>query len=528
MSTFPVIGAWIDSIPFGLDFDSGSDAGLVQSPSGSVVSFTTWSDAHYNVPGDWVSSSSDSDSEASESELEELERSVVFDGASDISDSGSSFVLPGSHWTESDFEDDDNSDAESETSTVQYEHEPFETYQHRAVALARSRVWPELSSETPISAEKMHGGYFNRCIGLNVGNVDDDSDESSDSQGIRAILRIPRSLPTDIDQEIGTHLFVQQRVPDVPVAELLSFSLTEDNEIESPFAVQRRVMATNLVEQYANLDQATKCRVARELGNAIRHMTQTKSSVLGDMMPPTADGQFSIAAFDYHRVIPFASALVMVKMEVAPRDPAFTHPYDGSGHIETPIYDLLKTTFEAQKAEYHRRFPRQNHEHFDGFLAMLEDMRLGGYLDDDMPYTLAHMDLGPQNVLFDPQADSQSQSITVLDWDIAGFQPVFMACEPPMWLWAWPEDDQSYEWDEKKANHVPETAENQEIKAAFEQAAGPDYMRYAYNPVYRLGRTLVDFSQRGLHCDEDDERCKDMLDEWAAIRSSFVKEELDN
>lgn len=86
-----------------------------------------------------------------------------------------------------------------------------------------------------------------------------------------------------------------------------------------------------------------------------------------------------------------------------------------------------------------------------------------------------------------------------------------------MWVWAWQDDEEE---DELLANDDPGTAEGRELKALFEEAAGPVYVRFAYEPAYRLARRLVRFAVEGLRFNEDFREADVMLVEWAAIRES--------
>ncbi|OTB01695.1 hypothetical protein M426DRAFT_323201, partial [Hypoxylon sp. CI-4A] len=113
----------------------------------------------------------------------------------------------------------------------------------------------------------------------------------------------------------------------------------------------------------------------------------------------------------------------------------------------------------------------------------------------DVQNCLVHLDLEPRNILIDSEAKAEEPIITaVIDWDSAILAPAFMACKPPQWIWGWLHGQEE---DERTANDVPETSENRELKEAFEQAAGPEYLRFAYAPEYRLARRLVRFAVEG-------------------------------
>ncbi len=66
-----------------------------------------------------------------------------------------------------------------------------------------------------------------------------------------------------------------------------------------------------------------------------------------------------------------------------------------------------------------------------------------------------------------------------------------MSCYQPLWLWACQDDGDE---DERTANDDPGMAEGREIKVAFEDAAGDDYVRLAYGTPYRLARRFVRFA----------------------------------
>lgn len=48
-------------------------------------------------------------------------------------------------------------------------------------------------------------------------------------------------------------------------------------------------------------------------------------------------------------------------------------------------------------------------------------------------------------------------------------------------------------------NIEPASEEAKNIKQIFDEAAGPEYIRYAYEPVYRLPRRLFYFSRHGIN-----------------------------
>lgn len=82
------------------------------------------------------------------------------------------------------------------------------------------------------------------------------------------------------------------------------------------------------------------------------------------------------------------------------------------------------------------------------------------------------------------------------------FGPKFLSCQPPMWLWTPDEPeyiDRYCRYDQRQANRALETAEQRQIKASFDEAAGPEFVRLAYPAEYRIARRLYDFCLTGYY-----------------------------
>lgn len=86
-----------------------------------------------------------------------------------------------------------------------------------------------------------------------------------------------------------------------------------------------------------------------------------------------------------------------------------------------------------------------------------------------------------------------------------------MSCKPPLWIWAWEDDEEE---EERTANDEPPTEEGRVLKRNFEQAAGPEFTRYAYRSAYRLARRLLSFAMDEMRSTEDFNEVDAMLEEW--------------
>lgn len=94
--------------------------------------------------------------------------------------------------------------------------------------------------------------------------------------------------------------------------------------------------------------------------------------------------------------------------------------------------------------------------------------------------------------------------------------PSFLSCIQPFWLWTdWNDEDISEE-NGRIAGEEPGTHEDRELKRVFEEAAGPEYMRFAYSTPYRLARTLLVYAIQPFpfRSNEGYEASLVMIEEW--------------
>ncbi|PSS07128.1 hypothetical protein M430DRAFT_23281 [Amorphotheca resinae ATCC 22711] len=147
---------------------------------------------------------------------------------------------------------------------------------------------------------------------------------------------------------------------------------------------------------------------------------------------------------------------------------------------------------------------------------MTSELDSDGWLGSNQN-SLCHLDLAPRNILVNPAPDDAQvfEISAILDWDSAVFAPSFMSCAPPLWIWAWNDDE-----DERTADNDPPTPELRQLKHLFDNAAGSDYVYFAYEPPYRLARRLVYFAIHEIGYNEEVKKASEMLKEWADMRRS--------
>ncbi|KAI5926869.1 hypothetical protein F4810DRAFT_653870 [Camillea tinctor] len=399
----------------------------------------------------------------------------------------------------------DDESVYSETSTLVYGQEPFSTFQNRVVELACNTIWPGVSPRD-ITVERLVGGSYNRITGISR-RVDDELDMQ-----FQYILRVHRSefSQRPIDCEIASLLFVHHHTQ-IPLPLVLGFDITDNNAIGSAYMVQNRVQGINLTHTYLSLSHENKCKLARELGNVYNQILDVQSSTYGMLVPSPGDKDISS---------PICVAPIPIQGDFDPPelpDPALVKPYTNSAPVQSTL-EILTSLLRARQ-EYRIKKCRDHitYTFTEQFYIMAAELEADGWFSD-VPISLAHLDLGPHNILIniDLHTNEDAHIISsILDWDSALLLPMFAACTPPMWLWGWKEGEEE---DERNANDIPPTPEAREIKQLFEEAAGPEYMRFAYRPEYRFARRLLTFALDGMSSTDGILEAGKMLKEWRKLR----------
>ncbi|KAF2128996.1 hypothetical protein P153DRAFT_431812 [Dothidotthia symphoricarpi CBS 119687] len=391
-----------------------------------------------------------------------------------------------------DDDDNDTSSTTSTTSTTQWAHEPFTTFHPRVLSLAHT-LWP-LAPPSSITIERMQGGGYNRIIGIAIPSL-----------GVNCVLRIPRMDAARLDRDVAALRYVGD-MGGVPVPRVVGFDGGRENEVGERFMVITRLEGGSLLGEWGGLGGEGRRRVAEDLGRVLRRLMDVTSSTAGWLCLPSNDND---NAND---------------IDNASRDEVIIEPFfewEGSPQRQDKppptIRKLLETNFQDRKDDGLINLPADvlRPKFMDQFIVMASELEEDGWFADN-EISLCHLDLEPRNILCGTTPDCPTPHITaVLDWDDAVLAPTFMSCTPPTWIWAWDDDEDD---NELRANDMPATEEDGILKRAFEDAAGPKYLRYAYEPAYRLARRLVQFAIDGMKYSHDITEAEEMLREWKEIR----------
>jgi hypothetical protein len=397
----------------------------------------------------------------------------------------------------------DQSDQISDSSSVVYQHESFTTFASRILELAAT-LWPD----SDFDLERLPGGGFHRIIGLTRRRRTTATCAACDGE-TQLIMRIPRFESARVDDEVAALYFTGRLA--IPVPTVIVFDQTADNALGVPYMIQNRIIGTDLYSCFPTLPHSQKMQISRELGAIFRQMLEVHSTIGGR---PVLDGEKGtttrIAPIRWRRDNDDNNNMLSEQQQTPP-----------SSQQQSPC-QWLSALFIARRAN------DPSDTLWAEFNQMAHELDAGGYFSQ-VWYSLAHLDLAPRNILVDDQVAARLETLAqhtrpiitaILDWDGAVLAPCFLSCYPPVWLWGWRDDEDE---DERTANEDPGTAQGRQLKMQFEEAAGTDYVRFAYGAPYRLARRLVRFALDGVRSNEDYKEAKAMLSEWAYVCSCRVK-----
>ncbi|CAO2656527.1 Nn.00g053300.m01.CDS01 [Neocucurbitaria sp. VM-36] len=398
------------------------------------------------------------------------------------------------------------------TSTENFEHEPFETFQGKVAELCKQK-WPRLATDA-FTITHMDGGSYNRVVAVQIDTSKKQlawiqrharnlvkkvcSNSGRKSQIQEYVIRMPRFEHAWVEHEIALLLFLAEK--NIPVPKITSFSLSSSNPVGTPYTIQPRLHGKPVQEANSDLNIQQRISFARDLGSALAEMAKLRSSCPGSLDPTS--------------ILNGLSAPHFLRLQCPPRN-AFRA---GSDEPFTPatyqsVYNFL-TSQLARQREYDLTLNRETINPWKPLRLITDELNKMGLFHDNA-YYLTHMDFEPRNILIDTTSSTTARLSGILDWDEAVFAPAFMNCRPPSWLWDFEGDE---DLDESLANVTPTDPDLHAVKKVFEDAVGPQYLAYAYSTEYRIARGICRLAITGYHSNDELDLAQDLVDEWNEMK----------
>ncbi|MCJ1459796.1 hypothetical protein MMC28_010175 [Mycoblastus sanguinarius] len=439
-----------------------------------------------------------------------------------------------------------SSPGHSFTSTVKYDVESYGLFRQRVEKLCQF-LWPPPKSikhrisrsravahlrankflrsfvaplQTPL-IERLKGGDYNSITGITLPS-------SYGNKNRKLILRVPRYVEdrTRPDREVATLNYVRQQTA-IPVPRIARKDFSCDNPLEKPYVIQHRIPGSELEVIWHSLNHSQRCAVASELGRVKRTLLSLESPITG-LIEAAPEG------------IDPAKCPSIVPLELGEAHGGFIEEPESETFIDVGPTRARQTTidfFDSQFRRWRAVTLAQNCgeidrevDLFDNMLKVAREMDGLGLFEPALN-CLCHIDLHARNIMVQIRPDSTLEVTAILDWDEAIFAPKFVNCEPPWWLWDW-DSNSNHHIDEKGlgtwpyemagANDLPSTLEQQELKRVFEEHAGPEYLRLAYDEPSRFGRALFRIAKDGLPASHYWWAAERIIREWEVLRQSLT------
>lgn len=412
-------------------------------------------------------------------------------------------------------EDDDTA---SETSTIRFEHEPFEAFQEKVKVLVTNKF----GADKIIQITHVKGGSYNRVVAADIscpkptifskkwaktqlcgllGRM-----KSPESEAY--IIRIPRHEQTD--EEMVHDVAVLKAIDsqlDLPIPKVVSYDSSENNILESPYMIQKRLPGENLSKLWVDLNLEQKMSVVRRYTDLVGEIATVEG----------APGNISLR----NMTSPVKGLLHTDKYPVQDRGII-------PSTLQSPFDHLL------ERCERWRQYQTEEEGYcfedtWNGFVAIIKGLKKRGFLEG--PCVLTHGDFQFYNLLAKTTNNTEVEITGVLDWDYAVVAPEFMAYRAPFWLWI-PEDMDSCDDDnEDNANIEPTCEVDKQLKELFLSCASEKYKLYAFAPEAMLARRLYPILQGGIFSTGGVREADSIIREWHELHPEdgvMVEEDLDS
>jgi hypothetical protein len=304
----------------------------------------------------------------------------------DILDAGTDFVI-------------NEDDTKSETSTIRYEHECFETFQHKVAQTAA-----HLGRDgTSIHIERMKGGNYNRVVGIEHRTSKPKRLCFGWAQKhIRAMLkkptpvvseayvfRTPRNDNTNLKGQVATLTAVGARLR-LPIPEIVHYDLSSDNVVGKPFMIQKRISGRPVSHMLEGLNlEQRRC--------VTKYITELVSEIASVQAAPGGIAEVNITTS--------TDGPVFVNKFPVPRgDCTSATPQRSIDHL-------------LEQCETWREFQTVNgyffDEVWDGFAAISKALETRGFLDG--PCVLIHGDFREYNLLEEVRSHTEVEITGIID-----------------------------------------------------------------------------------------------------------------
>ncbi|KAK7973098.1 hypothetical protein PG988_007232 [Apiospora saccharicola] len=370
-------------------------------------------------------------------------------------------------------------------------------------------LWPSMIEDT-IKFECYFDGDNNRQLALWFSEYG----EGGSAQVIQheLLLRIPVKQ-TSIPRTVAILQYLE-KYTGISAPRVVKWDVTKDNPLGVGYLLVTNFSGDTYDYYEPDLSHDQRIVFAKQLAALYRQMESITSPVAGIIEARLSTVNSSICSTPDEPICVRAFGTECC-IQVEDRDTG----WDGEVEdVDKLLHNLLcrdppgLTVADAMLRIYQRHMHyspecrKEGHDHSLELLELLQekmqelvDLKIFG----SNKICLQRPDLFDRNIMVEIDADGNPVLTAVVDWDDALFVPRFAAREPPRWLWG-QYDLKYYGGSLKKGESILSTPstlltamtpENEDIKRAFTEAIGEDWMAEAEDERLALVRALLHFSR---------------------------------
>jgi hypothetical protein len=343
------------------------------------------------------------------------------------------------------------------TSTYEYSHEPFLTYQHKIIELAS-----QIGATTTTSVTRLMGGSSNRVISATICCCCEDESATQ----VKGVFRIPRFTvweddekaivePYELDRRVHEQAVLScfLAVHEIPAPRILAFDATGVNAIHSPYTFQEFAEGRRLDEAYDDMSLEEKLNIVDEYVSMLVRLESIRFEKAGRIgcVEQAAVAHIGLpnklGLFEQRSSSNAAAEVKIMGFGTGgePRVPTRTARFPLQ-MLNEQLDSWIK--YEVETARGPSAVTAGN---FKQLKSAVREMETLGFFEplppsrqdlEESNNVLFYCDLEPRNILVvSSSEDLQSRGgqkwriSSVLDWDDALALPSILTRKPPIWLW---------------------------------------------------------------------------------------------
>jgi hypothetical protein len=409
----------------------------------------------------------------------------------------------------------------SRTSTIDYGHETFKTFEKKIMELllhigTLNLPSIRITAKTTIEITRMPGGDSYRIIGITlttpivIRKVKEEKKE-------HYILRLPRheKTPTTNLLRSVSMMYHLEKLGTIPTPITVVYDPDggaddSDCPLSLPYILQTRIPGKSLAEALPEISFLQRKKFVRDVVDLLTEMDKIQFQRAGVLVPAAisaeSKGMVVVDSFDIPGV---TDENLRAKIQAYP---------------EQTTRDMLLTQLETWKLFWQYREKSDGEAelamtYIDKLIETTREMERFVCLGDNVNI-LYHPGLTPQKIFVERKNGDWNIS-GILGWDETVSVPRIMAHRAPSWLWRCGAEEGWQMADEKYDCEIPASAESAEVKKLFEieaESSIPRFLEYAYRPRYRMVRRLCWFAVWGVRFEEDILNVAKFLKDWAEMK----------